>query len=268
MTGLQELAVWQFEVVQHVLTFGFAAMGAALLYFILTIKDNAPRYRPSSVLSGVVMVSAFLLLFLQSQSWADAFVLEGGKYVASGTTTFTNGFRYLNWLIDVPHLLIQILFVAGIAGAAFSKYLVRFTASGSLMIITGYVGQFYEPGRGAETNITMWIVWGVISTLFYIWVLVLITQVIKEGRANMKGSKAEPLFAAILPLFYVAWTIYPIAYIMPVFGGSATEVLAIAIVLQQVLYTIADVTSKIFYGVMLNVSSTRLSVEQGYEPAS
>lgn len=263
MTGLQELQIWQFEVVQHVLTFGFAAMGAALLYFLLTIKDNAPKYRPSSVLSGVVMVSAFLLLFLQSQSWADAFELSGDVYVASGTSTFTNGFRYLNWLIDVPHLLIQILFVAGIVGVAFRKYLVRFTASGSLMIITGYVGQFYEPGR-ESADILLWIVWGVISTLFYIWVLLLITQVIKEGRANMKGSKAEPLFAAILPLFYVAWTIYPIAYIMPIFEAN----LALAIVAQQVLYTIADVTSKIFYGVMLNVSSTRLSIEQGYEPAS
>ena len=268
MTGLTHLEIWQFEVVQHVLTFGFAAMGAALLYFVLTIKDNAPKYRPSSVLSGVVMVSAFLLLFLQSQSWADAFVLQNGVYEASGTSTFTNGFRYLNWLIDVPHLLIQILFVAGIAGVAFKKYLVRFTASGSLMIITGYVGQFYEPGRGAETDITLWIVWGVISTLFYIWVLLLITKVIKEGRANMKGSKAEPLFAAILPLFYVAWTIYPVAYVMPLFGGSANAVLPLAIVAQQVLYTIADVTSKIFYGVMLNVSSTRLSIEQGYQPSN
>ena len=268
MIGLQELQVWQSELVQHVLTFGFAAMGAALLYFVLTIKDNAPRYRPSSVLSGVVMVSAFLLLFLQSQSWADAFVLDEveGLYIASGTSTFTNGFRYLNWLIDVPHLLIQILFVAGIAGVAFKKYLVRFTASGSLMIITGYVGQFYEPGRGTE-NLLLWIVWGVISTLFYIWVLLLITQVIKEGRANMKGSKAEPLFAAILPLFYVAWTIYPVAYIMPIFNGTP-EIFALAIVAQQVLYTIADVTSKIFYGVMLNISSTRLSIEQGYEPSN
>jgi bacteriorhodopsin len=83
----------------------------------------------------------------------------------------------------------------------------------------------------------------------------------------MKGSKAEPLFAAILPLFYVAWTIYPVAYIMPIFNGSV-EIFALAIVAQQVLYTIADVTSKIFYGVMLNVSSTRLSVEQGYKPSN
>jgi 3-isopropylmalate dehydratase small subunit len=54
---------------------------------------------------------------------------------------------------------------------------------------------------------------------------------------------------------------------MPLFGGSASEVAALAIVAQQVLYTIADVTSKIFYGVMLNVSSTWLSQEQGYEEA-
>ncbi len=37
---------------------------------------------------------------------------------------------------------------------------------------------------------------------------VLITRVIKEGKANMAKSKALPLFAFILPLFYVSWTIY------------------------------------------------------------
>lgn len=263
----QAVSIEVFEIVSHVLTLGFAAMGAALLYFILTMKDNSPKYRPSSVLSVVVMVSAFLLLFLQFLSWNDAYVLNAagtGYVLATQGVLFSNGFRYLNWLIDVPMLLIQILFVAGITGAAFKKYMVYFAGSGVLMILTGYVGQFYEPGRVNE-SLGTWYLWGAISTVFYIVVLVYITRVIKEGSANMKKSTARPLFSFILPLFYVSWTIYPLAYVMPAFIGTLGFGTAIAS--QQVLYTIADISSKVVYGVILNIASTILSKEQGYEGA-
>jgi hypothetical protein len=38
-----------------------------------------------------------------------------------------------------------------------------------------------------------------------------------------------------------------------------------AIASQQVLYTIADISSKVIYGVLLNIVSTILSKEQGFE---
>ena len=63
-----------YDMVAHVLTLGYAAMLASLFYFILTIKSVAPKYRISSVLSVVVMVSAFLLLYAQAQNWNTAFV--------------------------------------------------------------------------------------------------------------------------------------------------------------------------------------------------
>ncbi|MFP4329423.1 MAG: bacteriorhodopsin [Spirochaetaceae bacterium] len=261
------VSVEAFEIVGHVLTLGYAAMGAALLYFILTKNDNMPKYQMSSVLSVVVMVSALLLLYAQKQSWTQAYTFTGSAYeLRDGAELFTNGYRYLNWLIDVPMLLIQILFVAGIAGAARKSYIVKFSFSGMLMIVTGYIGQFYEPGRLAE-DVTLWLIWGFISTVFFVWVLVLITKVIKEGKGNMQGSKAQGIFGKILPLFYVSWFLYPGAYLMPILLTWGAADYEFAIVAQQMTYTIADVTSKVIYGVMLNVSSTILSEEQGYAPA-
>jgi hypothetical protein len=65
--GLNEgMAEMSYQMVAHVLTLGYAVMLAGLLYFVLTIKTVAPRFRTSSVLSVVVMVSAFLLLFKQA----------------------------------------------------------------------------------------------------------------------------------------------------------------------------------------------------------
>ena len=258
------ISVEAFEIVGHILTLGYAAMAASLLYFVLTKNDNMPKYRMSSVLSVVVMTSALLLLFAQKQSWSNAYVFTGSDYaLREGAELFTNGFRYLNWMIDVPMLLIQILFVAGIVGAARTKYMTRFSFAGVLMIVTGYVGQFFEPGRIAE-NPAAWLIWGAISTAFFFWVLALITRVINDGKANMQGSAARGIFGAILPLFYISWFLYPGAYLMPILMSWGIADYEFAIVAQQITYTVADILSKVIYGAMLNVSSTILSEEQGY----
>ncbi len=257
------ISVEGFEIVNHILTLGYATMAAALLFFILTKNNCLPKYRMSSVLSVVVMTSALLLLYTQKISWTEAYAFTGEAYsVKPGADLFTNGYRYLNWLIDVPMLLIQILFVAQIVGSARASYMWRFSVSGCLMILTGYVGQFYEPGRLNE-SIALWAIWGLISTGFFIYVLILITRVIHEGKDKMEGS-GKKVFGAILPLFYISWWLYPIAYLAPIFmeAGVSYE---ITIVSQQVIYTIADIASKVVYGVMLTATSTMLSENEGFQ---
>jgi bacteriorhodopsin len=264
-TEMFTISVEAFEVVQHILTLGYAAMASALLYFVLTKNTAMPKYRMSSVLSVVVMVSALLLLFAQQQSWSNAYTFTGSAYaLKEGSELFTNGYRYLNWLIDVPMLLIQILFVAGIVGVARRRYMFRFSTAGVLMIVTGYIGQFYEPGRINE-SVVAWLVWGTISTIFFIWVLVLITRVIREGKANMHGSAAQGIFGAILPLFFISWFLYPGAYLMPLLMEFGIAEYGFTIVAQQLTYTAADISAKIIYGVMLNVVASTLSAELGFK---
>jgi hypothetical protein len=48
--------------------------------------------------------------------------------------------------------------------------------------------------------------------------------------------------------------------------SSPTDI-GFSIVGQQLTYTVADVLSKVVYGVMLNVASTMLSREQGFDEA-
>jgi hypothetical protein len=263
------LAIWEFELVSHILSLGYAVMAAGLLYFMLTIRQNLQKYRMSNILSVVVSISALLLLFFQQQSWVDAYtpVLESGLVVGyESNGTFSNGFRYLNWMIDVPNLLTQILFVAAISGKAFRKYWRDFTLYGMLMIVTGYIGQFYEPGRPVGSDVLLWLVWGAISTVFYVFILITMIKVIDQGAENMKTSSMVGLFKFIKPWFLITWTIYPVAYLMPALLGGGID--SLVVVSQQILYTIADVTSKIVYGIMLNTVSTFLSQEAKFEEAA
>lgn len=265
LTESFSISVEGFEIVNHILTLGYASMAAALLFFILTKSSCLPKYRMSSIISVVVMTSALLLLYTQKVSWSSAYAFTGNGYtLKDGADLFTNGYRYLNWLIDVPMLLIQILFVAEITGSDRAKYMTRFSVAGCLMIVLGYIGQFYEPGRLNE-NIFLWGFWGIVSTIFFIYVLYLITQVINEGKEKMEGTSRR-IFGAILPLFYVSWWLYPIAYAAPILMNAGVSY-EFTIVSQQVIYTIADIASKIVYGVMLTVTASMLSEKLGFQTA-
>lgn len=261
--GYNEMA---YQMVAHVLTLGYAVMLAGLFYFILTIKTVAPRYRTSSVLSVVVMVSAFLLLYVQAENWTSSFVFdkEQGKYfLGQGADLFNNGYRYLNWLIDVPMLLFQILFVVTLTKSNFSSIRNQFWFSGAGMIITGYIGQFYE-----VTNLTWFIIWGAISTAFFIHILILMKRVINEGKEGTPVA-AQKNLDAIWLLFLVSWMLYPGAYLMPhllgIEGGLFNEA---GVVGRQITYTIADVCSKVIYGVILTNVAQILSKSEGYVEAN
>ncbi|MDJ0924285.1 MAG: bacteriorhodopsin [Acidimicrobiia bacterium] len=246
----------QFEVVLGVFTLTAAVFAAVLVYSLATAGSIAPRYRLTSYLTGVVMVSAFFELGLLALRWNNAFSWDGSLYVQVGDL-FSNGFRYMNWSIDVPVLLTQLLIVAGITGAAFRKRWASFVVAGLAMIWTGYIGQFDEIQGGAS----FWI-WGAISTVFYIWLLYVAWQTIRDARANAPTPTIERLFSAVWILFIVSWTIYPLAYLMPQISATVEGVVA-----RNLIYSFADIASKAVYGILLAVIAQKLSAVRGYQPA-
>lgn len=219
----------------------------------------------SAVLSVVVMVSAFLLLYAQANNWTSSFTFdaEQGRYfLGSGTDLFNNGYRYLNWLIDVPMLLFQILFVVTLTKSKFSRIRNQFWFSGAAMIITGYIGQFYE-----VTDVMSFALWGALSTLFFFYILYLMRKVINEGKEGLP-IKAKRVLSSIWILFLVSWFLYPGAYLMPhllgVEGGLFNEA---GVVGRQITYTVADICSKVIYGVLLTQVAMILSKDQGHVEA-
>ncbi len=258
--GLEGYSEMAYQLSAHVLTLGYAVMLAALFYFILTIKSVAPKYRMSSVLSVVVMVSAFLLLLVQRDNWVNAFTFDPDlqKYTLATAQTsdlFNNGYRYLNWLIDVPMLLFQILFVVTLTRSNFSSIRNQFWFSGTAMILTGYIGQYYE-----VTNPTAFLIWGTLSTLFFIHILVVMRKVIKEGQEGIPAN-AQKTLGTIWLIFLVSWMLYPGAYLMP-YLGLFNEA---GVVGRHLTYTVADVVSKVIYGVYLTVLAMQLSKSEGYD---
>jgi bacteriorhodopsin len=250
----------QYDLISHLLTLGVGAMAVGFVYFVLTMGRSASQYRPASILSGVVMVSAFLILFRQLQGWEAAFAFDGEVYRLTDTT-FSNGYRYLNWSIDVPCLLTQMLFVVAVTPATFRKTRRRFIIAGLLMIYTGYIGQYFQ-----MTNIPAYLIWGAISTVFFVYLLYLVGSLIGKSRDRMP-HKASKTLMTIWWLILISWTLYPLAYLVPLGFQLFPEWGAWAAVTRQFLYTMADIFSKVIYGVLITTIAQTLSAEAGFQPA-
>lgn len=244
----------QFFMVSHFLTFGYACMACGLLYFGFTAFMMKPKNRLGNILSMVVMVSAFLILKEQSDGWLASFTKnQAGIWVSNNNMDFSNAYRYLNWLIDVPVLLTILLIGLGLGETPdFKKRWTIFTISGVLMIITGYIGQYEQ-----LNNTTMWYVWFGISSVFYLVILVQAKSVISEAALKLPAS-VQGITKRIFWIFLVFWNLYLVAYLMPAILPTAWGV-----VWKQGLYTLADVGSKVIYGIVLTHISFAIDKEDG-----
>ncbi len=258
MENLFSYSPIQYFTVSHLLALGFAVMLWGLVYFLMTVRQTSAKYRVLSALSGVVMVSAFLILFFQWQSWENAFVFNELTWMfeRQADKIFTNWYRYLNWLIDVPMLLIQILFVVTLWAAKRFKLWSQFVFSWAAMIILWYVGQFYE-----STDTTALLVWGALSTIFFLHILYLMNKILKDWSKDQSiAPGARKILKNIWILFMISWTLYIVAYLMPVISMSADGV-----VVRQLVFTVADISSKVIYGIMLmQAVIIRSKEEEGY----
>ncbi|MGB3456655.1 MAG: bacteriorhodopsin [Litorimonas sp.] len=232
---------------------------AFILYFIMTSLQLAPRYKLVAILSAVVMASAGFNLFKEAQTWQATYAwsLELMQWIPmTEGQTFSNAYRYGNWMITVPLLLLQLPIALGLLRRDVHKRGTRMIVAGLAMIVTGLIGQFYETSDLALFNI-----WGVVSSLFFFWLLFEVYGVIKAGKLTTPAElSAWPmnLLWYILP----TWGLYALAYAVVQLGQTETVVVA-----QQIMFSVADITTKLVYGVILSRFCLRRSALEGYLPA-
>ena len=114
----------------------------------------APAYRAALTISGIVTAIALYHYFRIFESWNGAFAVSDGVIAATGKG-FNDAYRYVNWLLTVPLLLLGLILVMRLArGETISKG-VRLGAAAALMIALGY------PGEVSDDNIvrlTFWVI--------------------------------------------------------------------------------------------------------------
>ena len=117
-----------------------AAMGAATAFLWLSRSQVAPAYRTAMTISGLVTGIAGYHYSRNFQSWNEAYTLKDEIVTASGLA-FNDAYRYVDWLLTVPLLLLEMILVTRLSREETTSKAVRLGLAAVLMIVLGYPGE-------------------------------------------------------------------------------------------------------------------------------
>jgi len=246
----------QWSTIYNVLSFGLVSMLATTVYTLVAQHRVLPKYRNALVLSSMVTFIAgyhYLRIF---DSYSDATVEGGFKVMVdfeANSKAFNEGYRYVDWILTVPLLLVEVIAVLALAKEASRSLITRLVPASAAMIALGYPGEISTvPGTK--------VFWGVLSTIPFLYILyVLFVELGKSLDRQPEGVAAT--VGRLRLLLIATWGVYPLAYLMPLLGSDALD--PNAFVARQVGYTVADVLAKCLFGLTIVKIARLKSLAEG-----
>jgi len=250
----------QYELVYDATSFGMASMMASTLFFWLRLSGVADRHKTALVITGLVTFIASYHYWRIFNNWVEAYKhftpAECQRYMAAEDydgagcvvvptgTPFNDAYRYMDWLLTVPLLLIEIVFVMQLSPSETVFKATTLGIASGLMIVIGYPGEMIGP---TDADISMrWIFWA-LALVPFIYVVYQLTIGTAAALAQETDDTIRNAINRARWFTIISWLTYPIVYIIPEFGVSgATSVVGI-----QLGYTVSDIISKCGVGLLI-----------------
>merc|ERR1711908_109301 len=214
------------------------------IFFWLQLPNVRKKYRTALTITGLVTFIATYHYFRIFNSWNDAFDVKfdakAGDYVVSLTgAPFNDAYRYVDWLLTVPLLLIELILVMGLPAAETASLSWQLGVSSAVMVALGY------PGEIQDDLTQRWLWWALAMVPF---AFVVEKLLIGLGQATeTQPEAARGLIGQARMLTVVSWLTYPFVYIIKSIGiAGATAQCA-----EQIGYSVADVVAKAVFGVLI-----------------
>jgi len=241
----------QFQAVYNVLSFTLASMMSTTMYLWFRAGAVQDKYKSAVFISGLVTFIAAYHYIRIFNSWVDAYQysaghVEGGalEMMAPKMTgiPFNDAYRYMDWLLTVPLLLIEILLVMKLDEESFNSKAWVLGLGSALMIVSGYYGELVVTGDLTPR----WACW-FLSMAFFLYIV----YELLVGLSAATNMEADPVIAGKIKtaqvMTVISWCTYPIVYLFPMLGINAAH----AVVSIQMGYCVSDIISKCGVGLVI-----------------
>ena len=222
---------------------GYMAMMAASIFFFFERSRVSDKWKTSLLVSGLITFIAAVHYYYMRD-----------YYVATGENPTV--LRYIDWTLTVPLMCVEFYLLTKAAGAKVSL-LWKLIFASVLMLVAGYIGEAFNPEGGDTTHS---VIWGVISTVGYLYILYVAWIGEVAQLANNSDNPVVKRGVRTLAWFVlVGWAIYPIGYMcMP--GGWLNVGFGWGPENVDLFYNIADAINKIGFGlVVYGIAITSIS---------
>merc|ERR1712031_73731 len=145
-------------------------------------------------ISGLVTFIAAYHYIRIFNSWVDAYDYSGDAYITHHDgplltgVPFNDAYRYMDWLLTVPLLLIEILLVMRLDERDYNDKAKVLGVGSALMIVSGYYGELVITGDLTPR----WMCW-FLSMSFFLYIVYellvgLSDATTSEGNPNVRGK--------------------------------------------------------------------------------
>lgn len=248
------LTGYQFSAVYNMLSLGIASM-LFTSFFLWIARDRVlPKYRLAVMVSATVTSIAAYHYFRMFDSFnhaygmnADTAAVNGAAgdmgALAFGAAHYNVGYRYIDWLLTVPLLLVELVAVLGLVKAIQSSLLKRLVPAAALMIILGYPGDIHTQLFGLSNSM-----WGLLSTIPFLYIMYVLWVELTKSLSS-QSEKVRKIFLGLRLLLIATWGVYPITFILAM--GQEGAPTASDVVAREVGYSIADILAKCLFGLII-----------------
>jgi len=245
------LTGYQFSAVYNMLSLGIASMLFTSIFLWIARDRVLPKYRLAVMVSATVTSIAAYHYFRMFDSFSHAYGMnadsaaaaQGGMALDFGAAHYNVGYRYIDWLLTVPLLLVELVAVLGLAKAVQSSLLKRLVPAAALMIILGYPGDIHSHLFNLDNS-----VWGLLSTIPFLYIMYVLWVELTKSLSS-QSEKIRKLFQGLRLLLIATWGVYPITFILAM--GQTGAPTASDVVSREVGYSIADILAKCLFGLII-----------------
>ena len=200
------------------------ALVAATAFFFLERDRVAGKWKTSLTVSGLVTLIAAVHYFYMRDVW-----------VASGTSP--TEFRYIDWLLTVPLLMVEFYLIMSAVGKVPGRVFWNLLIGSTAMLLFGYAGETGMMGVGMAFVLSM-------AAWFYvIWYI--IKGEASKVNASLANANVQKAYKTMTLLVTVGWAIYPLGYFLGYLGGGADAGT------MNIIYNLADFWNKIGFGIVI-----------------
>lgn len=252
---MEGLTAGQFSLVYNAFSFATATFLAATLFFWFGRSQVSHHYKTALTVTGLVTFIALYHYWRIFDSWGASYEVVNGVVTATGVA-FNQAYRYVDWLLTVPLLLIELILVMRLSQSETVSKSMKLGGAAALMILLGYPG---EVSGGIDSTR---LVWGALSMLPFLYIVYTLYSSLGEA-IDRQPESVRGLIRLARNLVVVSWFFYPVVYFLPFLvnmsGGTATVAI-------EVGYTIADITAKAVFGLVIYAIAVRKSEADGFKP--
>jgi bacteriorhodopsin len=228
----------QWNLVYNIFSFGLISMLACTVYTLVSQSRVLPKYRSALVMSSMVTFIAgyhYFRIFNSFNEASNGFAVN----VSGDHGAFNEAYRYVDWLLTVPLLLVEVIAVLALAKEVSKSLIMRLVPASAAMIALGYPGE-------VSNNHSTAVLFGVLSTIPFLYILYVLFVELTKSLDRQPEGVADTVKRLRL-LLIATWGVYPISYILGMNGAPTAS----SFTGVQVGYTIADILAKCVFGLTI-----------------